>query len=40
MGINTTDFYDYVIRNERDDQRIWDDINTNPTEWEEDCYYE
>ena len=34
-----TSFHDHVIRDERDYQRIWDYIDSNPAKWEEDCYY-
>lgn len=33
-------FHDHIIRNERDYQRIWQYIDTNPAKWQEDCYYE
>ena len=32
-------FFDHIIRNEQDFQRIWNYIVTNPIKWEEDCYY-
>ena len=31
--------YDHIIRNEQDYQRIWTYIDTNPLNWEQDCYY-
>ena len=33
-------FYDHVIRNEVEYQKIWDYIDTNPLKWQEDCYYD
>lgn len=32
-------FHDHVIRNERDYQKIWEYIETNPLRWKEDCFY-
>ena len=32
-------YYDHVIRNEQEYQRIWDYIDTNPIKWELDKYY-
>lgn len=32
-------FYDHIIRDERDYQKIWDYIDTNPLKWTLDCYY-
>ncbi len=32
-------FHDHVIRNEQSYQEIWQYIDTNPLEWELDCYY-
>ena len=32
-------YHDHVIRNEKDYERIWKYIDTNPIEWEWDCYY-
>jgi REP element-mobilizing transposase RayT len=32
-------FHDHIIRNERDYERIWDYIDTNPLKWEDDCFY-
>lgn len=31
--------YDHIIRNEQDYQRIWNYIDTNPTNWQTDCYF-
>lgn len=33
-------FYDHVIRNEEEFQRVWRYIDENPLKWEMDCYYE
>ena len=32
-------FHDHIIRNEAEFQRIWQYINENPMNWEEDCFY-
>lgn len=32
-------YYDHIIRDEQDFQRIWTYIDTNPQKWEDDCYY-
>ena len=32
-------FHDHIIRNERDYQKIWEYIETNPLRWKEDCFY-
>ncbi|MGM9594335.1 MAG: transposase [Candidatus Onthomonas sp.] len=32
-------YYDHIIRDEQDFQRIWNYIDTNPQKWEDDCYY-
>jgi len=32
-------FYDHVIRNEEDYQRIWDYIDTNPKKWVQDRFF-
>ena len=32
-------FHDHIIRNKTDYLRIWNYIDTNPTKWREDCYY-
>ena len=32
-------FHDHVIRNETDYLKIWQYIDTNPSKWEEDCFY-
>ena len=34
-----TSYYDHILRNEPDYLRIWQYIDTNPTEWPEDEYY-
>ena len=33
-------FHDHVIRNETDYLKIWQYIDTNPSKWEEDCFYQ
>lgn len=32
-------FHDHVIRNQKDYERIWSYIDTNPVKWETDCFY-
>ena len=32
-------YHDHIIRNDRDYQRIWNYIDTNPMRWEKDCFY-
>jgi len=32
-------FHDHVIRGEKDYQKIWMYIETNPLRWESDCFY-
>ncbi len=32
-------FYDHIIRNEPEYQKIWAYIDYNPVKWAEDCYY-
>jgi REP element-mobilizing transposase RayT len=32
-------YHDHSIRNDRDYQRIWSYIDTNPMRWEKDCFY-
>ncbi|KJF28359.1 transposase [Clostridium aceticum] len=32
-------FYDHIIRNELDYQKIWQYIDTNPVKWKDDQYY-
>jgi len=32
-------FYDHVIRNQADYERVWTYIHGNPQKWNEDCYY-
>ena len=32
-------YYDHIIRNEREYIKIWDYIDINPLKWNEDCYY-
>ncbi len=32
-------YYDHIIRNEKDYQKIWEYIDTNVLRWEKDCFY-
>ena len=32
-------YHDHVIRGEKDYQKIWEYIDTNPLKWEQDCFY-
>mgnify|MGYP000915229558 CR=1 FL=1 len=32
-------FYDHIIRNQKEYQKVWEYIDTNPLKWEEDEYY-
>ena len=32
-------FHDHIIRNEREYQKIWEYIDTNPLMWDPDCYH-
>jgi len=32
-------FYDHIIRNDQEYEKIYDYIETNPLKWEEDKYY-
>ncbi len=32
-------FHDHIIRGEKDYEKIWDYIETNPAKWENDCFY-
>ena len=33
-------FYDHIIRNKEDYERIWLYIHGNPQKWDTDCYFE
>lgn len=33
-------YHDHVIRGEKDYLKIWEYIDTNPTRWKEDCFYQ
>ena len=33
-------FYDHIIRNQADYERIWLYIHGNPQKWDSDCYFE
>ena len=35
-----TSFHDHVIRNQRDYERIWLYIESNPQNWSKDCFFE
>ena len=39
MQIWQRSFHDHVIRNQKDYERIWGYIDTNPMRWEKDCFY-
>lgn len=32
-------YHDHIVRNDGDYLRIWQYIDTNPAQWQEDCYY-
>ena len=32
-------FHDHIIRNEKEYEKIWEYIDTNPLKWELDCYH-
>ena len=32
-------YHDHIIRDEKDYQKIWEYIDTNPLKWESDCFY-
>ena len=32
-------YHDHIIRGEKDYQKIWEYIETNPLKWELDCFY-
>ena len=32
-------FHDHVVRNKNDYKMIWHYIDTNPQNWEKDCFY-
>ena len=32
-------YHDHIIRDEKDYQKIWEYIETNPIKWELDCFY-
>ena len=34
-----TSFHDHIIRGEKDYQKIWEYIDSNPLKWELDCFY-
>lgn len=32
-------YHDHIIRGEKDYQKIWEYIDTNPLKWKSDCFY-
>ncbi|MEG0090804.1 MAG: transposase, partial [Oscillospiraceae bacterium] len=32
-------FHDHIIRTQAEYQKIWQYIDTNPSKWQEDCFY-
>ena len=32
-------FHDHIIRDQKDYERIWSYIDTNPMRWDKDCFY-
>ncbi|MEG1550887.1 MAG: transposase, partial [Oscillospiraceae bacterium] len=32
-------YHDRIIRNEKEYQKIWEYIETNPLNWKDDCFY-
>ncbi len=32
-------YHDHIIRNEKDYEKIWEYIETNPIKWKTDCFY-
>ena len=32
-------FHDHIIRDQRDYDKIWQYIDTNPARWEQNCFY-
>lgn len=34
-----TSFHDHIIRNEKDYQKIWEYVDSNPLKWKLDCFY-
>ena len=39
ISVWQTSFYDHIIRNQADYERIWTYIEGNPGKWMEDCFY-
>ena len=35
-----TSFHDHIIRNEKSYQMIWQYVDSNPMNWEKDCFYD
>jgi len=40
QGVWQTSFHDHVIRNQKDYERIWLYIESNPQNWSKDCFFE
>ena len=40
MRVWQRSFHDHIIRNQKDYERIWEYIDTNPLRWNEDCFYQ
>ncbi len=40
LGVWQKSFYDHVVRNESDFQRIWEYTNYNHLKWSEDCFFD
>ena len=32
-------FHDHIVRNKNDYEKIWQYIDTNPQNWQKDCFY-
>lgn len=39
-GLWQPKYHDHIIRNQSEYQKIWEYIDTNPLNWQQDCYYE
>ena len=40
MHVWQRSFYDHIIRNQREYEKIWLYIESNPQNWSKDCFYE
>ncbi len=38
-NIREQSYYDHVIRNDRDYEKIWQYIDANASKWKNDCFY-